>query len=102
MELDDEVELTEEFEPSDLTTGEQLSGREVLNIFMICYHVNWGQRSLEVMTSNFEGFKNGKQFLVMDIVVEFGWGNGLRVKGNWMDFTIGGRYSRKDSCQGIV
>ena len=69
---------------------------------MICHHVNWGQRSLEVMTPNFEGFKNGKQFLVMDIIVEFGWGKGPRVKSNWMDFVVSQRYSRKDGSQGIV
>ena len=69
---------------------------------MICDHVDQGQRSLEVMTTDFEGFENGKQFLVVNIIIEFGQGKGLRVKGNQMDFTIGQRYSRKDSSQGVV
>ena len=42
-ETDNEVELAEEFRPSDLSVGEQFSGRKVLKIFMVCNHVNWGQ-----------------------------------------------------------
>ena len=43
METDDEVELAEEFIPSDLPAGEQFSSRKVLKIFMVCNHVNWGR-----------------------------------------------------------
>ena len=90
-ETDDEVELAEEFRPSDLTVGEQFSGRKVLKIFMICYHIDQGQRSLKVMMPDFECFENCEQFSVMDVIVELGWGKSLRVKGDWMDFTIGWR-----------
>ena len=55
-EVDDEVELAEEFGPFDLVAGEQFSGRKILTIFMICYHVDWGQRSLKIMTPDFEHF----------------------------------------------
>ena len=51
---------------------------------------------------NFESFENGKQFFVVDIVVEFGWGKGLRVKSNQMDFIVGQRYSGKDGSEGVV
>ena len=43
-EADDEVELAEEFGPLDLVVGEQFSGRKILKIFMICYHINQGWR----------------------------------------------------------
>ena len=69
-ELDDEVELTEKFRPLDLVAGEQFSGRKILNIFMVCHHINWGQRSLKLMMPDFEHFENCKQFFVVDIVVE--------------------------------
>ena len=69
---------------------------------MICYHVDWGWRSLKVMTPDFECLENGEQFLVMDIVVEFRQGKSPRVKGDWVDFTISQRYSRKDGSKGIV
>ena len=101
-ETDDEVELAEEFGPLDLAAGEQFSGRKILKIFMICHHVNQGQRSLKVMMPYFECFENGEQFFVMDIVVELRWGKSLRVKGNWMDFTIGWKYGGKDGSEGIV
>ena len=42
MEADDEVELAEEFRPSDLLMGEQFSCRKVLKIFRVCNHVDWG------------------------------------------------------------
>ena len=102
METDDEVELAEEFRPSDLTVGEQFSGRKVLKIFMICYHIDQGQRSLKVMMPDFECFENCEQFSVMDVIVELGWGKSLRVKGDQMNFTISQRYGGKDSSKGVV
>ena len=65
MEMDGEVELAEEFGPSDLVVGEQFSGRKILKIVMICHHINQGWRSLKVMTPDFECFKNHEQFFVM-------------------------------------
>ena len=94
--------MAEEFRPSDLAVGEQFSGRKILKIFMICYHIDWGQRSLKVMMPDFERFENHEQFFVMDVVVELGQGKSLRVKGDWMNFIIGQRYSGKDSSEGIV
>ena len=102
MEADDGVELAEEFGPSDLVVGEQFNGRKILKIFMICYHVDWGQRSLKVMTSYFEHFENCKQFFVVDIVVELRQGKSPRVKGNQINFTVGQRYGGKDSSEGVV
>ena len=101
-EVDDEVELAEEFGPSDLAAGEQFSGRKILKIFMICYHVDQGQRSLKVMTPDFEHFENHQQFCVVDVIVELRQDKSPRVKSNWMNFTVGQRYSGKDSSEGIV
>ena len=102
MEVDDEVELAEEFGPLDLVAGEQFSGRKILKIFMICYHIDWGWRSLKVMAPDFECFKNCKQFFVMDIVVELGQGKSLRVNSDQMNFAIGWSYSERDSSEGVV
>ena len=54
------------------------------------------------MMPDFECFKYREQFFVMDIIVELGWSKGLRVKGDWINFTVGQRYGRKDSSEGIV
>ena len=43
MESNNEVELAEEFGPSDLSGCEQFSGRKILKIFMVCNHVDQGQ-----------------------------------------------------------
>ena len=51
---------------------------------------------------DFERFKYHEKFFVVDIVVELGWGKTLRVKGDWMNFTVSQRYGGKDSSQGIV
>ena len=69
---------------------------------MIHHHINQGQRPLKVMSPNFEGFENGKQFLVVDIKVEFGKGKGLRVKSDWVGSIVGWRYGGKDGGKGVV
>jgi len=35
-----------------------------------------------------EGFEDGEEFLVVNIVVEFGQVEGARVEGDWMDFSV--------------
>ena len=49
---------------------------------MGCRHVDWSQRSLKVVLPNLKGFKSGKQFFVMDIVVEFGGREGAGMESN--------------------
>ena len=51
---------------------------------------------------DFECLKYCEQFFVVDIVVELRQDKSLRVKGDWMNFTVGRRYGGKDSSQGIV
>ena len=51
---------------------------------------------------DFECFKYCEQFFVVDVVVELRQDKSLRVKGDWMNFTISQRYGGKDSSQGIV
>ena len=69
---------------------------------MICHHVDWGQRTLKVMTPDFEHFKYCEQFFVVDVVVGLRWGKSPRVEGDWMNFAISQRYDGKDSSEGIV
>ena len=54
------------------------------------------------MMPDFECFKYCKQFFVVHVIVELGWGKSLRVKGDQMNFTISQRYGGKDSSKGIV
>jgi hypothetical protein len=40
MEMDDHVELVEEFQPMSLTTREEFGGCEILKVLMVCDNVN--------------------------------------------------------------
>ena len=46
---------------------------------MICHHVGQGQRSLKVLTLDFECFENGEQFSFVDIIVNLRWGKSVVV-----------------------
>jgi hypothetical protein len=54
------------------------------------------------MSPYFEGFKNSKEFLVVDIVVEFRSGKCSGVKSDQMYFSIVWRDDGKDHCEGVV
>ena len=49
-----------------------------------------------------KGFENGKQFLVMDIIVEFGGRKGVGVESNGVDFIVCQGYCGEDGGEGIV
>jgi hypothetical protein len=57
--------------------------------------------SLEVMMPDFETFKDGKQFLVMHIIVALGVSEGMGVECDGVDFTVGGHHG-DDTGKGIV
>ena len=102
METNGEVELTEKFQPVNLVTGEQLSSGEILKVFVVCHHINWSQRSFEVVVPYLKGFENGEQFFVMDMVVEFGGCKGVGVESNGVDFIVCQGYHGEDGSEGIV
>ena len=49
-----------------------------------------------------KSFKNGKQFLVVDIVVEFGGCKGVGVESNGVDFIVHWGYCGENGGEGIV
>ena len=49
-----------------------------------------------------ESFKNGEQFLVMDIVVEYGGHKGVGVESNGVDFIVHWGYHGEDGSEGVV
>jgi len=50
---------------------------------------------------NLEGFKDGKQFLVMCVVIQLHCSKSTEVKSNWMNFIIFIN-NREDCSEGIV
>ena len=53
---------------------------------MICNNINGIGWTFQVMSPNLESFKDGKQFLVMHVVVQLHYGESVEVKGHWMNF----------------
>ena len=53
------------------------------------------------MSPNLESFKDGKQFLIIYVVVQLCYSESARVKGNWMNFIIFIN-NREDCSESIV
>ena len=47
--------------------------------------IDW---TFQIVLPNLESFEDGKQFLVMCVVVQLCYSKSARVKGNWMNFII--------------
>jgi len=68
---------------------------------MICNNVNRIGQTFQIVLLNLKGFKDGKQFLVMCVVVQLCHSESVRVKGNWMNFIIFVN-NREDYSKSIV
>ena len=88
VEPDDKVELGEILGPPCLPPGQYLGSRKILKIFMICNNVDGIGRTFQIVLPNLESFKDGKQFLIMYVVIQLHHSKSMRVKGNWMNFII--------------
>ena len=55
----------------------------------------------QIVSPNLESFKDGKQFLIMCIVVQLHHSKSVRVKDNWMNFIIFVN-NREDCSESIV
>jgi len=65
---------------------------------MICNNVDGIGWTFQVVLPNLENFKDGKQFLVMHVIVQLHYSESMRVKGHWINFiffvTNGKDYSK--------
>ena len=87
-EPDDKVELGEVLGLPCLPLGQYLGSRKILKVLMIHNNVDGIGWTFQIVLPNLEGFKDGKQFLVMCIIVQLCCSEDARVKGNWMNFII--------------
>jgi len=88
VEPDDKIELGEILGPLCLPPGQYLGSGKILKVFMIynnVYGIGW---TFQIVSPNLESFKDGKQFLVMCVIVQLHCSKSARVKGNWMNFII--------------
>ena len=87
-EPDDKVELGKILGPLHLPLGQYLGSRKILKVLIIHNNVNGIGRTFQIVLPNLESFKDGKQFLVMCVVVQLCRSESARVKGNWVNFII--------------
>jgi len=87
-EPDDKVELGKVLGPPHLPPGQYLGSRKILKVLMIHNNVDGVGWTFQIVPPNLESFKDGKQFLVMCVVVLLRRSESARVKGNWVNFII--------------
>ena len=100
-ESDDKIELGKVLRPPHLPPGQYLGSRKILKVLIICNNVDEIGQTFQIVPPNFEGFKDGKQFLVMCVIVQLCHSKSARVKGNWMNFIIFVN-NREDCSESIV
>jgi len=88
VEPDDKIELGKVLGPPRLPPGQYLGSRKILKVLMICNNVDGVDQTFQIVLPNLERFKDGKQFLVMYVIVQLHHSESARVKGNWVNFII--------------
>jgi hypothetical protein len=88
-EMDNKIELREEFGPPGLLMSEETRGRKVLKVFVVRDHVDEVSRPFKVSVPGLKSPVDRKEFFIMSVVVEFHQGETMRDEGNRVDFPIG-------------
>jgi len=65
-----------------LPLGQYLGSRKILKILMIHNNVDEINQTFQIVSPNLESFKDGKQFLVICIVIQLHHSESARVKSN--------------------
>jgi len=81
-EPDDKIELEEVLGLLHLPLSQHLGSRKILKILMIYNNVDEIDQTFQIVSPNLESFKNGKQFLVICIVIQLYHSESVRVKSN--------------------
>jgi len=68
-EPDDKVELGEVLGPPRLPLGQYLGSRKILKVFIIRNNVDGVGQTFQIVLPNLESFEDGKQFLVMCVII---------------------------------
>jgi len=71
---------------------------------MICNNVDGIGQTFQVVSPNLEGFKDGKQFLVIDVIVQLCYSESVEVKDHQMNFIFfinNGEYCSESVVQSI-
>ena len=82
VEPNDKVELGEGLRPLCLPLGQYLGSRKILKVLMIHNNVDGIGQTFQIVLPNLKSFEDGKQFLVMYVVIQLRYSESARVKGN--------------------
>jgi len=82
VEPNDKVKLEEILGPLCLPLGQDLGSRKILKVFIIRNNVDGIGQTFQVVSPNLESFEDGKQFLVICIVVQLCHSESVGVKGH--------------------
>jgi len=85
-ELNNKIKLGEILRPLHLPLGQDLGSRKILKVFIICNNIDGISQTFQVVSPNFESFKDGKQFLIMHVVVQLYCSESVGVKSHQMNF----------------
>ena len=100
-EADNEIELGEVLRPTGLSTGKDFGSREIFQVLVVHDHIDRSTRTFEEVSPDTEGFKDGKEFLVKSIVVEFRSTEGAGMESHGVDFP-GVSFNRQDGSESVV
>jgi len=81
-EPDDKVELGEVLGPLHLPLSQYLCSKKILKVFIIRNNINGIGQTFQIILPNLKSSKDGKQFLVMCVIVQLHCSKSMRVKGN--------------------
>jgi hypothetical protein len=90
------------FRPADLMSGKEFGCCKVLQVLVVSYHIDRSSRAFEVVSPDLECVEDRKEFLIVDVIVEFRSSESLGVKGDRMNFPIVRRDEGEDGHKGIV
>jgi hypothetical protein len=71
-----------------LTTIEDVKGHEVFKVFVIADNGNGLSSAHQPWSHIAEGVDNGEELLIVDVVVDFGWGKLVGIKDNRVKVTV--------------
>ena len=69
IELNDKIELRKILGLLHLSLGQYLGSRKILKVFMIYNNINGIGQTFQIISPNLKSFEDGKQFLVMYVVI---------------------------------
>jgi hypothetical protein len=83
------IKVGEVKKPTGLMMIQMLGTTEVGEVLVICKNLDRKRGTVKVLTPDFEGPNDCKEFPIIDVIVAFGGDEGLREIRIWVPITVG-------------